>query len=230
MESVFVAQWFDDRDRVLVSEVERLLFSHELISRSGHHTDGDSLEQTIKDRIDRCDAVIALATRRDKLADRDEWTTHPWVTNEYGYGKALGSKPVIAVVEDGVNWAGMYGGHRYIPLDRDEPSRALLDLSNTVGEWKMEAGESWTIQLRPDEVTRNFDLHDPAFECDYRTYERASPSDWRRAMPVREPGGVFLYLNGLQAGEKIEVRMRNDATSLISDATAKWMPVDLREV
>ena len=229
MNSVFVSHWFDDQDRLLVSEIERVLHSHGIRPVPGDYTRGDALEQAIKERIDGTDGLIALATRREQKADGN-WTTHRWVIDEYNHSKQTPEKPAIAIVEEGVDWGGMYAGHRHIVLDRANEARALLDLSNTIGTWKEAAGETWAIQLSPDDLAEHLDLDNQNTQCTYRTYNRGNTSEWRKATPVPEPGAVRLYPSGLRLDDKIQVKVQTASGIWISDVTAKWMPVHLKEM
>ena len=81
MKKVFLSFSFRDEDRPLVSAVEQLLSSHELMSVTGKKLGGGPLTPTVMHRIEECDALIALLTRRDEKAIGG-WTTHDWVRDE----------------------------------------------------------------------------------------------------------------------------------------------------
>lgn len=228
MDSVFVAQTFDPKDRLLVSEIDRILYSHGIQGVTGHHLGGDALDDAVRQRIDSCDCLVALATRRDPKAD-NSWTTHPWVINEYDYAKA-NDKEAIALVEEGVEWQGMYQAHEYIPLDRERLSDALLKLSNNIGIWKERAGETWKLQVFPEELAERIELEGAGYECTYRTVQQGNYSDWHPVTPVPEPGGVFLYVKGVTTQQKIEVKLSRNREVWKSPATPKWMPVKLKEL
>ena len=228
MNSAFVAQWFDDQDRSLVAEIDRILYSHGILPMTGDHTGGMQLEEGVKKRIDESDSLIALATRRTQVGN-DEWQTHPWVINEYGYALAQ-RKSAIAIVEQGVRWEGMYAGREHIRLDRQKASDALLRLSITIGVWKEDAGESWTLQILPDTLAERIEEEAANCDCQFRTVERGRYSDWQPVSPVTEAGGVFLYVNGVKEQQKIEVKVATNQGRWKSPATPRWMPVELREM
>lgn len=228
MDSVFVAHWFDDKDKPLVSEIDRILFSHGVRPVTGHHTGGGALEDGVKQRINESDCLIALATRRGEIVEGG-WNTHPWVINEYGHAKGEGMD-AIAIVEQGVDWRGMYAAHEYIALDRDHPSDALLKLSNTIGVWKDKAGESWRLQVLPEELAENLEMQGANIECTYRTVDQGNYGDWHSVTPVPEPGGVFLYVKGLRDRHLVEVRVTTPNGQWKSPATPKSMPVTLKEL
>jgi hypothetical protein len=228
MDSAFVAQWFDDRDRPLVGEIDRILYSHGVRAVTGHVLGGDALDDAIKRRLDDSDCLVALATRRDEIV-RGGWTTHPWVINEFAYAKAK-QKEAIALVEGGVSWQGPYQAHEYIKLDRGIPSVGLLELSNTIGYWKENAGNTLKLQILPDQLAERLELEGDNCECTYRTVEQGKHGEWRQVMPVPEPGGVYLYVKGIQNKQLIEVRVSSNRWTWKSPATPQSMPVILREL
>jgi len=229
MDTAFVAQWFNEKDRFLAGEIERVLYSHGVRPVRGDHLDGEALEDGVKARIDACHCLIALATQRSQLAEGG-WVTHPWVINEYGHAKTQG-KQAIALVESGVTWQGMYAAHEYISLDRQHLSDALLKLSMTIGSWKEQAGQTWKLQIFPDEIAQKLALEGTNWTCTYRTFEQGRYSDWSLPItPVPEPGGVFLYVTGLNDRKLIEVKVATTRATWQSPATPQSMPVILREL
>jgi hypothetical protein len=203
-----------------------VLYSHGVRPFTGDHVGGDALEEGVKERIDACHYLIALATQREPPGD----TTHPWVIHEYGYAKAQ-RKKAIALVECGVTWAGMYAAHEYIPLDRTNPCAALLKLSITIGKWKEQAGQTWTLQILPDELADKLALEGSNYTCMYRIFEQPMHySSWCPITPVPQPGGVFLYVTGLNDRQLIEVRVSTNRATWQSPATPQSMPVILREL
>ena len=226
--NVFVARSFNDQDNSLVGEVDRILFSHGLNSVTGHDLGGDQLDEGVKRRIRECDCLIALATQRDQLADGG-WTTHSWVVNEFDYAKAQGMD-AIAVVEEGVDWSGMYAGHERIDLDRATPSIALLRLSKTIGVWKEKAGETWPLQILPEELAERLSPVAAGVTIQYQTVDRGDYGKWRDVNAVSEAGGVFLYINRMKDTQKVIVRVNTNQGNWQSPATAKGMPVTLKEL
>ena len=227
MDSIFVAQTFDPKDRELLSEIDKILFSHGVQRVTGHNPGGQALDEGIKKLIRESDCLVALATQRDQKVG-GSWTTHPWVLNEYSYAKEQ-NKPAIALVEEGVDWSGMYAGHHFIPLLRARPTDALLQLSNTIGYWKEAAGETWKLQILPEALAEQIEVQ-AGHECAYRTVQQGAFSDWCPIDPVAEPGGVFLYVKGLTDRHMVEVRIRGTHGTWKSPATPKWMPVTLKEL
>src|SRR5438876_12207767 len=69
--------------------------------------------------IDACDALVALLTKAGSQRHA--------ITLEVGCALKAG-KPIIAIVEDGVDFQGytLLQGREYVPLDRAKPQNALL--------------------------------------------------------------------------------------------------------
>jgi hypothetical protein len=225
MRSMFVAQWFDGKDRDLVTQVGEILYSHGMGYVTGRVAGGGHLDDAIKQKITACDGLVALATRREELAGGG-WTTHPWVMSEFEYAKGQ-STHVIALVEGGVRWEGMHAGHEYIPLERERVSEALLRLSRTLGEWKENAGKLVKLRVHPDELAERLKNAGPRFRCRCRFLERGNHSDWRDITLVPEPGSVFLYVPGVRDSQLIEVEVRSDNETWRSPATPQFMPIEL---
>jgi len=149
---VFLAFAFHDVDRELVGYVDQLLGSQYVQALTGEGLGGEALTPAVQARIDRCDALIGLLTQRERIQD-GRFTTHPWVVDELGYARAHKMR-AIAVVESGLDVAGMYHPHEYIPLERNKPLPAFLRLSETIGEWKREVGRTVKVQILPAALAR----------------------------------------------------------------------------
>lgn len=114
--------------------VERLLSSHGVRLVSGHALQGEAISSAIMRRIEEADGLIALLTRRDKLADGG-WSTHMWVRDELEYAYRLG-KPTVCFVESGVNPGLGLIEREQIRFDREDVLLSLLKLSDIIGKWK----------------------------------------------------------------------------------------------
>lgn len=105
MQKVFVSfhfsDDFDSLDRQLANRVEGLLRSHGLDLASGAVLGRGPLTDGVRELIEKSDALIALMTRRDQLAN-GEWTTHLWVQDEYGHARGKNMR-AIALIEQGGN-------------------------------------------------------------------------------------------------------------------------------
>lgn len=131
---VFLAFSFRDEDKPLVAEIARLLRSHSIQMVSGEDLGGEELTPAVKQRIEASDGLIALLTRRDPFL-KGGWASHDWVRDELGHAREK-KKHTIALVEDGVDVGGMSQPHEFIPLDKSQPEKALLQLARTLGAWE----------------------------------------------------------------------------------------------
>lgn len=84
MPRVFLSHSFADRDRLLVSQVERLLRSHGLIATNGRTLGGGPLTPEIARSIEAADGLVALLTLRENDPVN---LTHPWVLQEFGHAR-----------------------------------------------------------------------------------------------------------------------------------------------
>ena len=105
-----------------------------------------------------------------------------------------------------------------------------MKLSITIGIWKEQAGQTWKLQILPNEIAEKLALEGSNWTCTYRTFEQGHYSSWSPIIPVPEPGGVFLYITGLNDRQLIEVKVSTNRATWQSPATPQSMPVILREL
>jgi hypothetical protein len=227
---VFLSYSFGPRDKELVRDLERLLSSLNLLVSTGKVLGGGQLTDEVKRRIDSCEGLVALMTRREQMGDpaKNLWTTHQWVRDEYGYAVARGT-PAIALVEDGVDTGGMYGAFEWKPLDRAQPLQAFLDLAETLREWKEQAGVQRVVQIRPDHLGSEFKTK-AGMKCRYRFVSGGVRSEWVEAEPVLQASGTLLYLRGVQDDDTlVEVEILKDQTPVWwSPATSQFISVEMK--
>lgn len=222
MNGVFLSYSFSHtQDLPLVGEIEDLLRCFGVRPETGRHLGGHELLDEIKKIIDRSDALIALATRREELQN-GKWHTHPWVRDEYTYARAH-DIPAIIMIEEGVEIGGAYDRHEYIVFKRDDPAPAFLKLAKTLGLWKNRSGTYLRVRLLPEDISSVAHRAD----CQYQFVERGAQLGWNTADPVNEPGGTFLYLKGVRDGYLIQVRITHDGQVRQSPATDQSMPIEL---
>src|SRR5438874_6586395 len=88
MKEVFLAFAFTPQDRELANYVEQLLAGHDVRTSNGKNVGGQALTPAIKHIIDNSDGLIALLTRRDKIAGKgNKYSTHGWVRDELNYAR-----------------------------------------------------------------------------------------------------------------------------------------------
>lgn len=222
---VFLAFSFRPEDKPLVRYVEQLLSSHFVQVVTGERLGGEQLTPAVKDRIEQSDALVALLTRRDPLAGGG-WTTHQWVKDEIGYARARDRK-AIAMVEDGVDVGGMYEPHECIHFSRNDLVETLLILSETVGLWKLEKGRTVKVQILPPDLAQRLGAGGTGTTCRHRFWLNGKYSEWREATPVPEVGGTFVYLEGVQDDQLVQLRIEEPGKVWVSAATAQWLQVQL---
>lgn len=228
MQKVFVSfhfsDDFDSPDRQLANRVEGLLRSHGLDLASGAALGGGPLTDKVKTLIEKSDALIALMTRRDQLAN-GEWTTHQWVQEEYGHARSKNMR-AIALIENGVQIGGMYQQNEYIPYNPADSLTAFLRLSATLGVWKQESGRLVKLKIQPDQIALDFGTD---AQWRYRFYSSGAYSNWQETALSREPGGCFLDLPNVPDEALIQIQTRTNSGHAESINTPQWVYVDLEE-
>jgi len=211
-------------DRPLVSEIEDVIRSHGIRLVTGRSLGGGPLTGEIRRRILTCNALVALASRREPAAAPGKWRTHPWVRDEVQFARDH-DKPAMVLFETEVEIdAGFYAEHEYTLFDRADPTAALLNLSKTLGVWRDAAGRPLKVLLQPADVVSGFG-HD--FTCRVRFYDEGAALEWQDAEPVIEDTGTFLYLDGVRDEYRVQVEVRAGRQVFSSRVTPQSMPVRL---
>jgi hypothetical protein len=230
MQKVFVSfhfsEDFNSPDRLLVNRVEGLLRSHGLAVANGEILGGGPLTDKIRALIENCDALIALMTRRDQMANGN-YTTHPWVLDEYKH--AINKNiPAIAILEKCVPPdQGMYQHNQYIPYDPNDMLTAFLKLSATLGNWREESGRHVKLWIQPDQIA--FD-YGPDAKWRYRFNRNGVYTQWQDAQLTTEPGGCFLHLpHVLDELALIQVQASLGNSNAESICSPQWVVVNLKE-
>ena len=223
---VFLAVAFRPEDKAFVGLLDQLLASHRAQPSTGEALGGEQLTPAVQERIDKCEALIGLATRRDQKV-AGGYTTHQWVLDELAYARNKG-KRAIAIVEEGVDIGGMFQPHEYIPLDRAQPVSAILRTSETIGLWMTERGRTLKIQLLPEALAAAIGAGTNGIQCSYRLWLKDKSSDWIPTVPVPEGGGAFVWVQGVLDEHLIQLRVQNKGKVWLSLATSQWMPIALK--
>ncbi len=104
---------------------------------------GELIEK-IEELIDKCDGVIVVASRDEKLDGREEWTTSNWIHQEIAYAKAK-NKPILIFYEIGLSKKEKYGfqeGLEYLEFDRDKLDDFLIGAIKYLRKFRKEIGKS----------------------------------------------------------------------------------------
>jgi hypothetical protein len=228
MRSIFLSYSFRDQDRDLVDDVDHLLASHGIPTVRGRRLGGQPLWSEIERRIKGTDGLVALMTRRDQLSNGD-WDTHPWVLQEFAIARTNGRR-TIAVIETGVPVPGAVSGFESLLLDRASPLSTFIALSETIGHWKLEAGRTVKVQILPEDLAREVGQGDGTFHCRYRLIRQSTFSDWEEVPPIPEPGGTFLFVNGVGDDHAIQIEIEGtQRRRWLSPVQSQWMEIRLQE-
>ncbi|HEY0378672.1 MAG TPA: hypothetical protein VGC87_17285 [Pyrinomonadaceae bacterium] len=230
MKTLFLSFHFGPEDRELVNQVSQLMASHDILPITGQILGGGPLDDTIRKLIEDTGGLIALLTRRDKIARTAKYTTHDWVKGELDHARGKNMN-AIALIETGVEVSGFNSNREYIPFDRRNPLPAFLRLSETIGQWKREIGRSIKVMILPDELAQQ--LGNRQIKCRYRLKtkdEKWKSATWTEAEPVPEVGGTFISVAGVDEGDSIMLEVKLQNKEWRSRAWPQWVPIELKEI
>ncbi|MBL7161087.1 MAG: TIR domain-containing protein [Anaerolineales bacterium] len=230
MENIFLSFSFRDSDRELVSQLEKLLVSHNINVVTGRRLGGGQLTDEIRSKINQSGALIALLTRRELLASGD-WTTHDWVRDELNFARGA-NKKAIALIETDVQTGGAFGNHEHIPFDRANPMSAFLALSETVGIWKAQSGRIIKVNIMPETLAQHPGHANGQIQCQYR-YMKASLgelTEWMTTTTLPEGRGAVVYLRGVQDDYLIQLQIHDGQTQWISPVSPQLVVIELNPV
>jgi len=224
MEQIFVSYNFD-RDRQLAAVVEVILRSHGIRMEQGDAVGGSVLTAGVMRKIDGCEGLIALMTKRERKGS-GKYSTHPWVRDEYNHARTKGL-PAIALIEGDVDPEGAYQEHERIEFNPGDRGPAYLKLLQTVGIWKRDAGVSLKVRIMPQALERKIGGLGEQVACRFSAYEDGKSLGWQDAAVLQEQGGVFAYLKGVPQGSLLRLQIRVNGEIWISEAVPQWMHVQL---
>ncbi len=223
--TIFLAfSYQSDFDKILANDVQALITSHGLKTKTGEVLGGEEIPKAVRDTIEKCDGLVALLTRRQELANGN-WTTHDWVRDEINFAREQ-KKKALAIIESGVAINGMYKYHEWVAFERDQEAYLLLSLSERLKLWRDAWGKACEIRLQPDDIAGHA-LRDAATVW-FRTYSVDDGySEWTRIQAVGRPGGVFVYLKGVADGADIQFKIKDGDLVYLSKTESQWIKIDL---
>jgi hypothetical protein len=133
MRRVFLSYSFSESDRVLAEHLKDLLVSRDIAVVTGEDLHGEDVGPQLQQRIRSCDALVALMTNREQLANGG-YTTHAWVSSEFDHAVGVGL-PTLALIEPDVRVAGAVQSREHVLLDRANLTPALLKVNRSLAEW-----------------------------------------------------------------------------------------------
>lgn len=124
--TAFVGHSFMDADLHIAESFIRVLEAVGITVATGEKPSAGQISEKVKRRIEKQDIFVGIFTRRERLANKNAWTTSAWVIDEKAY--ALGkNKKLILLMEDGVDSiGGIQGDYEYIQFSRKNLQDAIL--------------------------------------------------------------------------------------------------------
>jgi hypothetical protein len=169
---------------------------------TGRNLGGNALTPEIAQRIQGCDAMIALLTQR---AGEPVGTTHPWVLQEFGHARLQGLQ-AIGVYEVGIPPASSDNGNERIEFAPADPLTAFVRLSEIIGEWKRAAGRLQTFIAMPAEVAESLGAQADEVRCECRFLIEGQDTPWQPAKVRRAEGSVLVVARVPEDVEAVQIR------------------------
>jgi hypothetical protein len=138
----FISCSFSPEDRAIVEFFKRLLSALNFNSIVYDRVEIQNLTTTVEDLIRTSDCVIAIATRRSRIVETEDWTTSDWIHHEIAFGRAH-AKPIALFVERGVRISGFVDTEvRRVTFSRE----SLIDAVDPI------VGHLYSVRRALDEV------------------------------------------------------------------------------
>jgi hypothetical protein len=207
---IFVGYHFDPRDQWVKDLVYPIItaFGDKVVTGENLYGQGE-LGPAVSHKIKRSDALIGFATRREKVDD-NHYTTHRWVTDEISQALALGLKTVEVREQDVDPQRGIAGGCQFIPYNKGQRDRCLVQLVEALGEWHRH--NLVKLQLLPEECAQSIIplMGDQQFRCVSQTYEDGAEEPNQETKLELRPlaGGLFAYIRDVPLGAFIRVSVQ----------------------
>lgn len=224
MHRIFLSFHYDQTGQALADDVGTLVKSHGLILSTGENLAGRDLTDGIREKIDECDAVICLLTKRDQGQDNQ------WVITERVYALAR-EKPVLTVVQKDLNPpGGMFGRNEYVPHDPDNLAGTILNLSIRIGELRRRVGRFVKVIIEPDDaaaLARNEQMAKTQYRC---LDDHGNPTGWKDASTARTQGGVIAHLAGVTDGALVQLKLQGNGQTWESPYVAQSLRIELEKL
>jgi hypothetical protein len=162
---IFVAYGYNDRDKWIKDLVFPIIEAFGSEVEKGETTYDGSIPESVSNKIQRSDALIAFTTRRT-TQDNVVWQTHRWVIEELAAAFAL-KKRTVEVRETGVDGqGGLTQANQRIEYDEKTRDNCLVRIVEAIGAWHR--SNLVTLQLTFDTITEEeiLNLSDVG-QCEY---------------------------------------------------------------
>lgn len=209
METIFLSYTYNphpdykDETEELVKNIKIIAESQDLRVDTGVDLGGGNLTPEIKQRIDACDALVALVTPWDDNSDKP--AIPQFVNDEYNYA-AFSDKCCIRMLHMSLDNQGMNANQEFIPFEPKKQADALIKLMRTLALWKKKLGHSYEVQLLPVELVDSLNNAGEGF-CKYQILFNHKVSEWKDIDVWPEPGGMVAYIPNVPDGAKINLKV-----------------------
>lgn len=218
---VFIGYGYNQRDRWIEDQVFRLVRSLGCEPIDGKRMYGGSLANEVANAIRSCEAVLGFTTRRESVGN-GKFSTHPWVVDELRTAHTHSPPiPFVEVREAGVDPASpMLESAQFQRIHYAEEERAecLVQIAEALGRLRQQTTVV-TVRLGPDAFVEEVAdlLDDPRFRCEYRTRQGRVVSSLRLLEVYPTKGGLYATIQGLVAGELVQLFVSAPGKSWRSD-------------
>ena len=210
MDTIFLSYTYNphpdyvDEIEELVKNIKIIAESQELRVVTGFDLGGGALTPEIQQRIEDCDALVALLTPWEDNYGNP--AAPPFVNDEYTFAVNKG-KQSIRLLHTLLKNQGMYANQEYIQFDPLHQVDALLKLMRTLALWKKKLGRSHEIQFLPTELVKNLNNAGANSHCEYQLLINRKPSQWKTIDIWPEPGGMVTYIPNVPDGAKLNLKV-----------------------
>ena len=223
---IFISYSYHPDDRWIEELVVPLVRAFDSSPSDGKGIQGERLTDAVKDRITRCQALVAFVTKRGEAAN-GWYRTHRWVTDELGYASSLG-KTVVEVRELGVDpQDGIVGDRARINYDGVNKVELMLQLTTTIARWHRQIRRVQLIPLK--HVYRNGQLSEigtqwlrqhasqPGFRCQYEVLDGDDLSKAIDTKLLFIEGRMYFNASGLTTGARLRLHITTVEGLFVSD-------------
>ncbi len=225
LEKIFISYHFDPKARELTTLIGDLIRGFDIKTEVGDHLGGQQLTDAIKSKIDSCDAMIFLLTKRAEGLSND------WVMAEVAYAQNLGI-PMIGILEDGLSWPSPLTGKEYIPFSTIDSAKFWIKLATTINIWKKVKGKYIRGTLLPDQFTSQFSKSDVAsLKASYQMIdERFRKTEWKPCRIGDTVGGIAVFLEGVQDERSIKLKIEKGTRIWHSEPITQELQITFNEI
>jgi hypothetical protein len=208
---IFVGYAF--RDTWVEEYVIPLIETYGVTVETGKEVPGERIDQGIKDKINRADAVVVFLTRVEQLPNPQAFKPSDWVVQELTIAANRNPAPLILDVrEAGVEFGGgLQGNLQRYKVDPADLAPFLVKLGRAVSSWRG-AGER-KLQLVSEldafaKANRAF-INRGDYQCSYQVRRNTKLiEDVKDVEIVRERSGLFIQTKPMPPDVLISVTVR----------------------